>query len=215
MTFLVIVHLTVQFVQGCSSMEKTQFNQSEIHRITGKSRTTIKKHIEKGKLSSTQDDDGNKLVDASELIRVYGQDNCDFAAINSNDKNETSKKAETKEPTKTIDAKDVEIQYLKKIIENHERENESFKDALKLSQEGHNRATMLLEDKSGGAGDLEKGIKALEARVANQERTNKEILKAKEAAEQNLKRYKRALRTELNKTFLEKLFSKKPKQRVS
>ena len=196
-------------------MSKTKFNQSEIHRITGKSRTTIKKHLENGKLSSTQDNDGNTVVDASELIRAYGEENCDFEFANADRAEAAPQKTHQKETPKTNDTKDIEIKYLEKIIENHEQEKESLKESLKLSQEGHNRATMLLEDESGGAGDIEKGMKALEARVANQEQAQKEILKAKDEAEKKLQRYKRALRAERNKSFFQKLFSKTPTKRAS
>ena len=43
-------------------------------KITGKSRQTIYRHIDAKPISVTQDDDGNQLIDASELIRVYGND---------------------------------------------------------------------------------------------------------------------------------------------
>ena len=57
--------------------QKTKYTITAAHRITGKSRTTLQKHLKKGKLSCEETDDGIKLIDASELIRVYG-DACDF-----------------------------------------------------------------------------------------------------------------------------------------
>ena len=62
-------------------MNKTAFNQSEVARITGKSRTTIQAHIKDGKLSYELDKDGNKIIQASELIRVYDEKGCDFEIL--------------------------------------------------------------------------------------------------------------------------------------
>ena len=61
-------------------MTQSKFSISEIHRITGKSRTTISKHMEEGKLSYELDGE-KKTVDAAELMRVYGDD-CDFERVN-------------------------------------------------------------------------------------------------------------------------------------
>jgi len=46
---------------------------SKASRLTGKSRTTLLRHIEQGKLSKSTDSTTNRTgVDTSELIRVYG-----------------------------------------------------------------------------------------------------------------------------------------------
>ena len=44
---------------------------SEAARLTGKTRATIHRHINTGKLSKTKDDAGTIGIDISELIRVY------------------------------------------------------------------------------------------------------------------------------------------------
>ena len=44
---------------------------SEASRLTGKTRATIHRHINTGKLSKVKDDTGTKGIDTSELIRVY------------------------------------------------------------------------------------------------------------------------------------------------
>jgi len=44
---------------------------SEAARLTGKTRATIHRHINTGKLSKTKNDTGNIGIDTSELIRVY------------------------------------------------------------------------------------------------------------------------------------------------
>ncbi len=57
----------------------TQYTITQAHRITGRSRTTLQRHLKKGVLSSTTDEFKNVRIDASELMRVYGADQCDFA----------------------------------------------------------------------------------------------------------------------------------------
>lgn len=49
-------------------------NISEAARMASKTRRTIYKHINQGKLSTTRDLKGNKGIEISELIRVYGDD---------------------------------------------------------------------------------------------------------------------------------------------
>jgi len=47
---------------------------SEAARLTGKARSTLHKYIKKGKLSTTTDQNtGNKSIETSELIRVFGK----------------------------------------------------------------------------------------------------------------------------------------------
>jgi len=46
---------------------------SKASRLTGKSRTTLLRHVEQGKLSKSTDSTTNRTgIDTSELIRVYG-----------------------------------------------------------------------------------------------------------------------------------------------
>ena len=49
-------------------------NISEAARMASKTRRTIYKHINQGKLSATRDSKGNKGIEVSELIRLYGDD---------------------------------------------------------------------------------------------------------------------------------------------
>ena len=49
-------------------------NISEAARMASKTRRTIYKHIDQGKLSTARDSKGNKGIEVSELIRVYGDD---------------------------------------------------------------------------------------------------------------------------------------------
>ena len=53
-------------------MSSTRLTISAVHRLTGKARSTIAKHMKNGDLSFVQDNDGNRLIETSEVIRVYG-----------------------------------------------------------------------------------------------------------------------------------------------
>ena len=50
-----------------------KLNLSQAAKAVGKSRVTLWRHINTGKLSAERDHDGNPLVDTSELLRVYGE----------------------------------------------------------------------------------------------------------------------------------------------
>ena len=50
----------------------TELNISAAARTAGVSRTTIQKAIKAGKLSATTNAVGNRVIDLSELLRVYG-----------------------------------------------------------------------------------------------------------------------------------------------
>lgn len=193
-------------------MNSTKYSISAAHRITGKSRTTITAHINSGKLSVTEDDDGNKVIDASELIRVYG-DACDFGVESQETKREDKAAVSI---AKTPQA-EPDTHFIKELLENERQERkrerdllqkqiDNLQDSLKLAQEGHNRATLLLEDKSGDSNQWQAAISAIESRVANQEdKVKEEQDRAQKILRQN-QALKKALDEEKNKSFWQKLF---------
>jgi peptidoglycan hydrolase CwlO-like protein len=156
-------------------MISTKYSISAASRITGKSRTTIAKHLKEGKLSSEDDGAGARVIDASELIRVYG-DACRFDAEEGARDPSSPKAADGRgDQSGQPDLPNVQRQ-LDDQIKERERERQQFqqqiehlKDALKLAQEGQNKAMLLLEHGKAGGGEWEQKIKALEARIANQE----------------------------------------------
>lgn len=156
-------------------MSSTKYSISAASRITGKSRTTIAKHLKEGKLSSDDDGQGNRVIDASELIRVYG-DACRFDAEEGTRPATGARGAAGRaDQSGQPDLPSVQRQ-LEDQIKERERERQQFqqqiehlKDALKLAQEGQNKAMLLLEHGKAGGGEWEQKIKALETRIANQE----------------------------------------------
>lgn len=189
----------------------TQYTITAVHRITGKSRTTIQKHIKQGKLSCAQGTDGTKRIDASELIRVYGDD-CNFSREEgpdspaSNPTVNISSNGQT--PLHTVQ------QHLDTLTEERRREREQLQsqidhlqNALQLAQEGHNRATLLLESNTKGGGDWQQAFATIEQRLANQAaKSQQELEEFKAAAKRQIAQHKRALESELEKPFWQKFF---------
>lgn len=149
----------------------TRYNITDAHRVTGKSRTTLQRHLKTGRLSATVDEQGNKLIDASELIRVYGDD-CDFgrasgAAAPSQLGGPPGEGAQAAELAAAQDR-------LAEVGEERRRERdqltaqiEHLRDALERAQEGHNKAMLLLEHRRGG--DLAAEVDDLRRRLAEQQ----------------------------------------------
>ncbi|QDV71889.1 hypothetical protein [Botrimarina mediterranea] len=159
--------------------QTTKYSITAAHRITGKSRTTIQKHIKKGKLSYTEDDDGNKVIDASELMRVYG-DECDFSREEGDDAPEEVADVSGSVRTELHTLREK----LNTLAEERRRERDQLQaqidhlqETLKLAQEGSNRALLLLENRSGG-GEWREAIAKLEKQL--EDREDKAITKAKE-----------------------------------
>jgi len=160
--------------------------------------------------------DGNRSIDASELIRVYG-DLCDFeraiggSKLASHAKQHLVTSAEQRAPVEL----DTVQQLLARERKERDREREQLQaridhleEALKRSQEGHNRATLLLEGRTSGVGDWEKSLQTLETRIANQEEASrKERQEIKNQAKRKIDHVKRALEEEQNKSVWQRLFA--------
>lgn len=150
------------------------------------SKPTLYADMKKGKLSFKTDDRGKRKIDVSELDRIYEKkpdENKEKKALN----NVKEDKSETLNTSNG--AAQVEIKYLKKMLDDqknlYESEINNLRESLKMSQEGHNRATLLLEHKNDNNDNaLEKVIVELKDKVIVQEKTTIEKLEglAKEKA---------------------------------
>ena len=162
--------------------------------VIGKSKKTIYNHKDKNKFSYDIDEEGKAVIDASEILRVYG-----------NKPEITERLKELQEPTKeqgsvntqnytkkaSVTVKDSEIvEYRIKIAQleaeldkekslkiKTEEDLEYFKEALIKSQDTAQKVTLLLEDKRDKpdhkTDNWEKSLKALEERITNQEKDAK------------------------------------------
>lgn len=155
-------------------MTSTKYSISAANRITGKSRTTITKHIRQGKLSCEEDAQGNKVIDASELIRVYGDD-CRFD-LEEGAQIEPSPKTKATGPVEQgvqQQLHSVQLQ-LDMLSQERVRERQQFEqqvqhlqEVLKQVQDAHNKALLMLNHRSTGGGEWDKKFQELEEKIAN------------------------------------------------
>jgi hypothetical protein len=188
----------------------TKYSIAAASRLTGKSRTTIAKHVRSGRLSCVEDASGAKLIDASELVRVYGDD-LDFSQPGAEEAPEAGEGA--RPPPAGMEAALLE-QRLTSEASERERERQQYRaqiehlqEALKLAQEGHNRATLLLENRGAGGGEWQVAIKQLEEKIANQEtQSRQELQRLREAAKRQIDKYKQALEAAQSRSLWQRLF---------
>lgn len=185
--------------------------------VIGKSKKTIYNHKDKNKFSYDIDGDGKAVIDASELLRVYGNkpeivERLKTLQEPSNDKgNVTTQNYTEKTPSGVKESEIVEyrikivkleseLEKEKALKSKTEEDLEYFKDALTKSQETAQKVTLLLENQHGKTAnignDWQQSLKALETRIANQEKA------AKDKAETDV----------LEKTALEKQLTEQRKE---
>jgi hypothetical protein len=186
-------------------MAVTKLSISSASRHTGKSRNTIAKDIREGTLSYELAPNGSKLIDVSEIARVYGDD---FKIEREEGTDARAKAVEASHSDQTSrHLLEAQIAERERERRQYEQQLEHLKETLKLAQEGHNRATLLLESRSGG-GDWEKSLQALKEQIANQETSyRKELTEIKEKYGRTAMQYKRAYEEEKSKPFWRKLFA--------
>ena len=177
----------------------------EAAKIVGITRQTIYRHIDKKPITTEKDDDGNIFIDASELIRVYGNDiNFDALKNDGDSKNTSNSNKKKLQPVTKSDAPSAEIKVIEErlnsatkqidMLETQMRRERdimeeqivTLKDALKTSQEVQNKTVALLEDQRGKSSnndaEWKNSIKELEEKIANQEKETKK--KAEEEAKE-------------------------------
>jgi len=204
---------------------QTLLNMTEAAEMVGMKRPTFYRKV-KEKGDSTTIDGGKQKVDVSELIRVFGSD----LKLN-NKQNGTSERRNTEsKPSKTVSTdgqqnnqagntheKEIEIVKLsaeldkeKELKRQADEQVEYLKSQLEDEKSERRKAHALLTDKSkekdSGAGEWEKSLKALENRLANQEKVSKETAEKEQKIIRQNRALKRALDEERNKSFFKKLF---------
>lgn len=101
---------------------------AEAAKLTGKSVKTIYRHIDIGKLSSSQDVNGSKSIDISELQRVYGSLNLK----NENVINSQMSDLENQNETQSRQLLQQENNMLKNLLNEKESHINSLKQAMLL-----------------------------------------------------------------------------------
>ncbi len=189
---------------------------TEAVKIYNVSKPTLYEDMKNGRLSFQKNERKKRRINVSELDRIY-----DKRANKQEEENGKERNEETEfNGSKNSKSTDIEIRYLKELNkqqkEQLEAQIQSLQGALDKAQEGQNRLTLLLEDKTASksrAGEWEKPIKAMEARLANQETASKEIkereekiLRQNKALKNTLQEERKALKEERSKGFFKKLF---------
>lgn len=180
--------------------------------LAGVSRTTLYKDMEAGHLSYKSGDKQKRTINIAELERVYGNLNLEEQKeVSTSDKSEQKVSNDTglvelavlRERTKNLEDSS------QKRIQDLESQIDHLRETLDKAQEGQNKALLLLEDKSSSnnkSDEWQKAIKALENRIANQEKTaEEEKERARKVLRQNIA-LKKALEEEKNKSIWQKLF---------
>ncbi|MEN1678297.1 MAG: hypothetical protein AAGJ46_01795 [Planctomycetota bacterium] len=189
-------------------MATTKFNITQAHRITGKSPSTIRKHIKQGELSVEKGPSGVPMIDGAELTRVYGVSEGDFAKASPHANTGAIDSVRGGQPGGQLLASvqqrlDTEIRERKRERERLEQQVDDLHGVLKRTQEGHERAMRLIEDGSQRAGDWQGPLKALKQQVAAHEREHREL---KESAKRRIKQLQQTLDAERSKSLLQELF---------
>ena len=180
----------------------------------------------KKKISVTVGDDGEEMIDTSELERVYGSElvlknmkllHENESSVQSSASTQSNVQFDVQMQIKLLEQKiDGLLELNSELKQSSEREREQhleekghLRESLKTAQEGYNQITRLLEDQrhEKDTGDAWKqAIDALEKRIANQEAS----VQKKEEREQQILRQnralKRALDEEKSKSIWKKLF---------
>lgn len=179
-------------------------NKTDAAKVAGVSRRSFYNHIPKKSISVTQDSDGEEKIDVSELKRVYGDERVALNLKKFMDEQEGVQEREpvqnnTVQPSATSNKAEIELEVLRERLNHFEdykqervREREQLEErigqlenTLQKALDNQNKTTLLLEHYTKGEGsgdDWKKSIKALEEKIANQEKEAKE--KAEEEAKQ-------------------------------
>ncbi len=158
--------------------------------VIGKSKKTIYNHKDRNKFSFDTDEEGKTVIDASELLRVYGNKPDIIQRLkelqeptNENGSevtpNYTKKPMHSVKESEIVDYKiklvklEAELEKEKALKMKVEESLDYFKEALEKAQETAQKVTLLLEDqrstKNEPDNSWQKSLKALEDRIANQE----------------------------------------------
>lgn len=170
------------------------YTQRQAAKIVGKSRTTIGRHIASGKLSCAKNLDGTVAIDASELIRAFG-DECNFDRMKKGAPPAPENGVAGSDQLREMQAKMETLQ--EKILRQYRDEIEHLKEALAKAQDGQVKVTALLEGQRTSTGEWRTAMEEMATKIAEQTDTKIDGLKTKH--EEELTKLKRALKAEREK----------------
>lgn len=203
--------------------DSTKYSVIQAAKIVGVERQTMYRHIASKPITTEKDRDGNQVIDASELIRVYGN-NINFKAVEEGGDNKvTGKKLQNvtagdSDPAADMDSViqvvklEARIETLKSQLEAKDNENDYVKSLLEEEKTERKKANNLLEDHRKEASRVDawdKSLRAMEQRIANNEKAMKEESARFEKIRLQNKGLKRALEAQRNRSFFQRLFGLK------
>ncbi len=194
--------------------------------VVGKTKKTIYNHKDANKFTWEADKDGKAVIDASELMRVYGDDSPipeklkeieEGGSVNEsvNTQNYTPKSGAKKPVVSDEDYIELirlreEVKFKAQKIDDLETDKEKWEKAANEAQKTAQGITLALEDlrdKATKKDKWETAIEKLEEKVANQDKeTQKAVDEIKKAASQRIAKARKELEDEKNKGFFQKLF---------
>lgn len=183
-------------------MQQTKYNISQCARIIGKSRATVERHIKSKPISFELDENGYKLIDASELQRVYG-DKCNFLQEGKRAGDTDTKRSESKERQA-----DSLGPLQERLIQKYAEENAHLKELLEKALDNQSGITRLIEDRSETQQKWQELLEETRAKIAQE--TSEKLLELEEQHKLELVKWKRAWRYEQQKTWWDKLWGSRP-----
>lgn len=110
---------------------------SEAARLTGKSRTTLHRLIKTGELSTCYGDRNARMIDVSELLRVFGaleKRPAEQASVRVNEQSDTGVTAQSEQ---VITQLRQEVEHLKTLVSAKDSHIDSLRQAMLLIEHRH------------------------------------------------------------------------------
>lgn len=201
-----------------------QYNISEAAAAVGITRATLYKHIDRKGISIGRDSEDNPYIEASELIRIYGDKFQPHRPTKEEEGAEELKAPSVQEPNAISS---ILIEHLEKERERERKQYieriEELQNTLEHERKTNNQIQLLLEDKTKETSVIREQSQQqiIDMRQALSEGKLSE--KEKDALIEKLRndldkekstkaKIHRAYTIEKNKSWLDKLFGKKPQQ---
>lgn len=167
-------------------------NAATAHKMVGVSKPTFYKHVKEKPISTSTDENGALIVDISELIRVYGQDNLKTPEQIEQDaiKKKKSKTNSFQENMGFSLEEKIELEKLREKVSGFDAERKQLLDQIDTlkehydkSEEQRSKITALLTDQSKDGQKSEnreqeqaQKLKELEQRLLDMQSTQEKLL---------------------------------------
>lgn len=186
---------------------KTKFLVSEVARLRGVAPKTIYGHIKKKPISTELNDDGQTVIDLSELVRVYGN-NLDLAKLDENyEPPRPSSSESSAEDAAQLSILEERLKSKEDLIRMQEERIQGLEGDLEEEKRERKRTTLLLEDHTKNKDEESKKWQDVFEHIKEQSSNSEKALREELARTKRLaSNYRSQLQEEKNKGFFQKLF---------